>query len=390
MTPLYSEADLRLRAKRLADSALLRAITIDRSQYEAPFISAARQEADCRGIDVAEYTSQVELTREKGPIETVSIGAALEQLDSEWPLWHMRTVRHCFDHALVIGRERHNWILHAYRESHYLFSFFLPHRQSMLDQVERFLRFEDSLEAPEQPYDLEDWHALISVRSPRYLLQLIERLHRAHIPLTVQTPTISGDASGRLSLRVPRSKKKSAQNILSELEDDVRTLHDQVQNAFKEQDAERELALYAQPVSFGLQNPAVFYNLGVALYEVGRFSQSSESLIEAISLWLAGDTAPVLTGNAATGGLLGNVMRLIQPPSDGTLRALPEGVAEAEHWLTLLHQRLPHNGDIVRTLAATADLRNDTQRALTLYRSLLDLFPKDEEALSYIRAQTGA
>lgn len=83
-------------------------------------------------------------------------------------------------------------------------------------------------------------------------------------------------------------------------------------------------------------------------------------------------------------------MRLIQPPSDGTLRYLPEGVAEAEHWLTLLHQHLPHNGDIVRTLAATADLRNDTQRALTLYRSLLELFPKDEEALSYIRAQTGA
>ena len=159
---------------------------------------------------------------------------------------------------------------------------------------------------------------------------------------------------------MPHSKKKSAQNILSELEDDVRTLYDQVQNAFKEQDAERELALYAQLVSLGLQNPVVFYNLGVALYEVGRFSQSSESLIEAISLWLAGDTAPVLTGNAATGGLLGNVMRLI------------------------------HNGDIVRTLAATAYLRNDIQRALTLYRSLLDLFPKDEEALSYIRAQTGA
>ena len=170
----------------------------------------------------------------------------------------------------------------------------------------------------------------------------------------------------------------------------MRTLYDQVQNAFKEQDAERELALYAQLVSLGLQNPVVFYNLGVALYEVGRFSQSSESLIEAISLWLAGDTAPVLTGNAATGGLFGTVMRLIQPPSEGTLRALPEGVAEAEHWLTLLHQRLPNNGDIVRTLAATADLRNDTQRALTLYRSLLDLFPKDEEALSYIRAQTGA
>ena len=77
-------------------------------------------------------------------------------------------------------------------------------------------------------------------------------------------------------------------------------------------------------------------------------------------------------------------------PLSDAIGWLPEGVAEAEHWLTLLHQRLPHNGDIVRTLAATADLRNDTQGALTLYRSLLDLFPKDEEALSYIRAHTGA
>ena len=390
MTPLYSETDLRLHAKRLADRALLRAITIDHSQYEPPFLSAAQHEADCRGIDVAGYINRVELTREKGPGETVSISAALEQLASEWPLWHMRTVRHCFDHALVIGRERHNWILHAYRESHYLFSFFLPHRQSMLDMVERFLRFEDSFEAPEQRYDLEDWYTLISVRSPRYLLQLIERLHPAPIPLTVQTPTLSGDASGRLSLRVPRSKTKDAQNILRQLEDEVRTLYDQVQHAFKEQDADRELTLYAQLVSFGLQNPAVFYNLGVALYEVGRFSQSSESLIEAVSLWLAGDAAPVLTGNAATVGFFGNVMRLLQPTSSSTLRALPEGVAEAEHWLTLLHKRLPHNGDIVRTLATTADLRNDTQRALTFYRSMLDLFPEDEEALSYIRARTEA
>ena len=63
MTPLYSEADLRLRAKRLADSALLRAITIDRYYYEAPFISAARQESDCRGIDLEEHASQVGLTR---------------------------------------------------------------------------------------------------------------------------------------------------------------------------------------------------------------------------------------------------------------------------------------------------------------------------------------
>ena len=260
----------------------------------------------------------------------------------------------------------------------------------MLDKVERFLRFEDSFEAPEQRYDLEDWYTLISVRSPRYLLQLIEQLHSAPIPLTVQTPTLSGDAFGRLCLRVPRSKTKDAQTILRQLEDEVRTLYDQVQHAFKEQDADRELTLYAQLVSFGLQNPAVFYNLGVALYEVGRFSQSSESLIEAVSLWLAGDTAPVLTGNAATVGLFGNVMRLLQPTSSSTLRALPEGVAEAEHWLTLLHKRLPHNGDIVRTLATTADLRNDTQRALTFYRSMLDLFPEDEEALSYIRARTEA
>ena len=96
------------------------------------------------------------------------------------------------------------------------------------------------------------------------LRPLIERLYLAHIPLTVQTTNLSGDASGRLSLRVPRNKKKSAQNILGELEDDM------------------------------------------------------------------------------------------------------------------------------RTLATTADLRNDTQRTLTLYRFLLDLFPKDEQALSYIRAQTGA
>lgn len=388
MTAPDSEAALRLHAQRLDQQALLRALTVERHHYKSPFLSAALREADIRGIDIAGSINRVLLSRENEPSKTVSISDALNILSEEWPLWHLRTIRHCFDHALVIGRERHNWILHAYAEDTYRFSFFLPNHQSVLDLVGRFLHFEESLHAIEPHYDLENWHALISVRSSRYLLHLVDRLHAAQIALTVQTPTLSKDPSGQLSLRVPRGEKKRAQRILFSLEGEVRSLYDQVQTAFKQREAARELSLYAQLVSYGLQNPVVFYNLGVALYESGRFVESSESLIEAISLWLSQDNGPIMGHKTSTGGVFGSVMGLLQKnaPTE-TQRALPEGIAEAEHWLTLLHQRLPQNGHILRVLAATAAIRNDTERALMLYRSLLIIQPDDAEAQSFIREQ---
>jgi hypothetical protein len=55
-------------------------------------------------------------------------------------------------------------------------------------------------------------------------------------------------------------------------------------------------------------------------------------------------------------------------------------------WLERLRQHLPTHSNIIRALAATAAVRNDTKKALAYYQVLLAQRPDDEESLAYIRA----
>ncbi len=378
----------------LRDEALVRALTIERTDYEEHFLQAAQREAEQRGLDILAFIDEIETAIDAKTPQKSTIKSGLALLASEWPLWQLRTFCHAFDHALSIQRELHNFLAHYYAEDTYQFSFFVEDQQQVNQLVEDFLhlRLQQSKITP--TYDLDRWHLLFKTPSPHYMQKVANALRDADVPLTVQTPVFSRDERGQLGLRVPQKQKKRARQTLQTLENQVRQLYAQANNAYQQQMLTNELKIYAQLVDYGLNNPAVFYNLGGALYESGRYLEAAEAYIEALSLWLSALDAQVhfnsRRGLGGLGGLIGMAGMIVQTalpknesPTD-RLRQLPEYVEDAELSLQRLQQHLPDHTEILRALAATAAVRHDVDEARRRYRLLLEKAPTDPEAQQYL------
>ncbi len=387
--------DLPRRLDALHDEALVRALTLERGDYEEPFLEAAAAEAERRGLDLYTYIDRVETATNDEIPQMATIAKALALLDDEWPPWQLRTFRHYFNHALTVQRELHNWTLHYYAGSEYRFSFFMQTTSEVTDFVAHFLRLEPWPHDMPTAHNLDSWHLLFKTASPRYIQKVADALRATQIDLTVQPPLFSRDQHGQLGLRIDEKNKKSAQKILEQTEEQVRTLYRQASEAFAQEALSRELALYAQLVDYGLNNPAVFYNLGAVLYESGRYIEASESFIEALSLWISAlDNQVQFNRKRSPGGmggwvgLVGMAIQTALPKAEDStaqLRELPTYVEDAELWLEKLRQHLPANSDILRALAATAAVRNDTGKALSYYQALLAIRPDDDDAQCYMR-----
>ncbi|MFT5378023.1 MAG: hypothetical protein ACI906_004866, partial [Candidatus Latescibacterota bacterium] len=96
--------DLEKHLDALHDDALIRALTLERGNYEEPFLRAAALEAERRDINIYAYIDRVETAIDDGEPQSQLIATALELLAVEWPVWQLRTFRHYFDHAIAVQR----------------------------------------------------------------------------------------------------------------------------------------------------------------------------------------------------------------------------------------------------------------------------------------------
>lgn len=377
------------RLEMLSDNALVRALTLERADYRPPFIVAARAETERRGLDLDRYIDRVSVSMERMPERNCEIAHAVDIVRSAWPIWQLRTFRHCFDHALAVQREVRDWSVHYYEGTTYCSSFFLATQTEVALFVSRFLRLEHQPEDTPTRLDLDGWYLLISAGSPRYVQRLAHALHEVDILHTVQTATLTGDEGKSLRVRVPAEAKGRALETLHGLEADVRALYRRANAAFAADDVKGELAIYAQLIDYGLDNPAVFYNFGAALYESGAYAEAGESFVEALSLWMVALDERAQRSAAPSGGLMGLLQQSLsgRTPVSPQQRALPDQIEDVECWLFKVRQHLPHHTNILRALASTAAVRNDVESALSLYRDLLTLDADDAEAIRYVHEQ---
>ena len=239
------QTDLAKHLDALHDEALVRALTLERGDYEEVFLQAAALEAQRRALDISAHIDRVETATDDGAPQNRTIAQALSLLEGEWPVWQLRTFRHYFDHAITVQRELHNWTLHYYEGSDYRFSFFLQTLGEVVDFVAHFLRIEPWPHDIPTTHNLDGWYLLLKTVSPRYIQKVADALRDAHIALTIQPPVLSLDAHKHLGLRVDEKNKKSAQKILAQIEEHIRLLYTQAGEAFAQEARSRELVLYA-------------------------------------------------------------------------------------------------------------------------------------------------
>jgi tetratricopeptide (TPR) repeat protein len=377
------------------DEDLVRGLKLDRADYESAYLDSIAAELARRKVDPEAFVDRVEVSHNAAEPAHCTIAQALDKPSEDFPLWHALAFTHYFGATLVVQRELRSWLVNAYEGQVYTYSFFIADRATLLDLLRRFLTMGNWDELVGQSYNLDSWKPLLRARSGRYVQKVAEVLADADQPFTVQTPVFTGDQRGQLALLVP--DRPPAETILHQLQDHLLDLYAQAEMALSENALSRELTIYAELADYGLNNPAVYYNLGSALAESGRYPKAATAFIEAASLSLAELDAQVhfqaRKGPGGLGGLFGMVGMLVSAfKSDDqqaatAQREVPDHVEDIELQLLRLLDHLPQDLQILHSLAAIAAIRHDVPRAVERYRQILALAPADETAQSYLAEQ---
>ena len=377
------------------DEDLVRALKIQKADYEAQYLASIAAELNRRDVDIAAFVDKVELSINAGETSHCTIAEALAHVNDDFPLWHALSLTHYFASTLVVQRELDHWLVNAYVEDTYEYSFFVPDQQALRELLNSFLSLADWEQHIGETHNLDTWKALLRTRSARYIQKVAEALAGEDLHCTVQTPVFTRDPRGQLALLV--AAVKPAETALHKLEDQLLEFYDQADEALADNALTREMDILGKLADYGLNNPAVYYNLGSALSESGRFPEAAVAFIEAASLSLTElDTQVQFQSRKGPGGLggafgmFGMLVSVFKPDAEKSadvLREVPEHVEDIELQLIRLLDHLPRNLQILHSLGSIAAIRHDVPLALERYRSILALDPDDETAQLYIAEQ---
>ena len=379
---------------------LVRAVTVEKASNSAKFRQIAMQVLEARGIELTDFLDRVSVGLNDGAEEPASIGAALSRLDIDLGLWDAVVFANCLGNAIVVQREAARWVVHAYTGESYSESFFVDSRTELKDTVESFLHLEPLSSSVGEAYHLDDWVVVLESDSRELVENVTADLEAEAIPHTVQTPLFSGDDGGYLRVLVPSDQLEAAFDVIEESEETVEVLHERAVELAATGDRKLELEVYDSLTAEDPENPAVFYNRGSVLIELGHYEEAVDSLCEAVAIGLKSVEKQVeVSGEGAgLGGLFGIVALLLRPrtPSgaDTEKRQVryPDYIDDAEMLLGDLEQRLPRNLKLLHGLASIARMKNNTADAETRYRRILELDPDDRVAyfnLGYLHSERG-
>ena len=195
------------------DEDLVRALTLERANYQAPYLASVAAELARRNVDPQAFIDQVEVRYHADAPTTCTIAQALAKASQELPLWHLLAFTHYFGDTLVVQRELRSYLVNIYRGEEYAFSFFVAEGQSLQDLLRRFLTLADWDHLAGTTYQLDSWHPLLRTRSPRYMQKIATALADEGLPFTVQTPALNRDPRGQLTLLIP-SRDPAASAVL--------------------------------------------------------------------------------------------------------------------------------------------------------------------------------
>ena len=373
----------------MADRELVRAVTVDREKFAAGFHSVALGELQRREVSLERFVDFAWVGHPTGRRRRCSVAEALEVVDEEMPLWRLFLFGNCLDDALVMQRERSQWTIHHYVAEEYRHSFFLFERNSLRSVLDCFLRLEPWAGLVEQTHNLDDWELFEHSSSREQIDQLATELGEGGIPHTIKPPSISRDQDEAFSLLVPAELLDAADEIVNDFEGELDRLYTQATELAAGADPRRELEVYGQLVEAAPTNPAVFYNRGSLLLELGRYQEAADSLVEAVSLGMEVAQTPLQPGlNQGGGGLLGVVVTLFRKSfADGGRErspSYPDFIEDAEMLLGTVLEHLPNNTKVIHCLASICRLRHDAAGAASHYRRILDIEPDDRIARFYL------
>ncbi len=368
----------------MSDRELVRTLTVDRENFQEPFLVIAESEREKRALSIENFLDNVHLAQNDEEGESCTIDQALAKVHSDIPLWSILTITNCMEDAWVIQREVSRWLVHHYVEDGYTTSFFFETTEQLKSTLRSFLSLE--LWTVDVSHDLNTWKPIFQSRSPAFLNKIISEL--GDILHTVKTPLFSRDQKGQLVLLVHPEYEKQAQEIADRNHTKIEQLYDRAEHLAETENSEQELRIYDILSELVPDNPAVHYNRGNVLIELDRLDEATESLIEAIILGLPEIGDKIDLKPRRGGGVAGSVNPLLNllVLSQENKESLhyPDYIDDVEILLLHIREQSSENTRVLHGLAIIAEQKNDIAVACQHYRDMLAIDPQKKAAQTHL------
>ncbi len=372
----------------LDDVALVRVLTVDKEQYSASYLDIAMREMEKRALILSDLMNHVQWAYQDDDETDVTIEQALAHVNTEWPLWSLLTVRNCIGDAWVIQKEYRHWLVHFYENDAYRFSFFYETIAELKAILKLFLLL-DVWEVADS-HELNHWKPIFQTRSPAFLTKIVADLDRENILHTVKTPLFTQDKKGHHILTVPHYHLKDGERLVAHAQEELAKLYDQAEQLATHDDRETEQKIYDLLIQLVPENPAVHYNRGQILMEMGKTDEAVEALGEAIILGLP-EIPEKMKLNAKRGtlsrmaGSVNPLMSLVvlaqqSGQSKATPIEYPDYIDDCELLLTHILEAHVNHIAVRHCLATISELKNDVVTAKKYYGEILKIDAQDEIA----------
>ena len=372
----------------LDDAGLVRALTVDRETNSAALIDEAGRELDRRGLTVEAVIDRVSVRLGRDREAQVSAAEAAALVNDEVPRGAVAAFTDCLGDTLLLQREAWGWVAHNYEEESYGLSYLVEGTEPARALLQTFLALRDWRDQAGEGHHLDDWETVVRSEEADDVRALADRLAEAGIPHVLRGPPFTPEGDPTTSLLVPPERRDEAMEATGTGRRSVRGLHRLARERDEAGDRNGELAVYDELAETDAGNPAVHYNRGAVLLELGRVEEAAQAFLRCTGRGAERMEASLSPGGG--GGVAGAAARVVgRLAGSGGRPHLPDYLVDTELQLLALEERLPPRKDLLHGLANLSRMKGDAEGAARRYGQVLELDPEDEVArwqLGYLRA----
>ena len=270
---------LRVQCREKTDEELVRAVTVDKSQFSEAFQESAGHEMFRRGFSLSDYVNRVRVRHNNEDKDESTLLESLDLIPPQLAVWEAWFFTNVLDQTLFFQKEVLWTSVHFIAQDEAPESYFIESDFEVKDIVSRFLQLEDWRDGLENEVHLETWPILVDSNSVSYIRLVSGKLADQEIPSTVKSQGYRNCAcgGGHLKILVPKASERDARKVLKELKKETDHLYKEALDMDDSTDTARALSVYARLAVLAPDDALVHFNYGTLLYEQMLYLEAAES-----------------------------------------------------------------------------------------------------------------
>lgn len=332
----------------MTDDELISILTVKKDNFNDNYKNDVLSELNNRGVNLEDILKVARFKFNLGDVEKVDVTSASEKLSLlKEPLDVIYFINYMNEHYAV-QKNANIYVVHHHTPDFGFSSFFVENETVLKKSLNNFLTLDEWL--PEDTEIIDHWETFVESTSSAYIQRIAKMLDEIEIDYCANSLQMVRFSSfnAPYSIVLPVEYMEDAGEVLDKMEELKERLHEQLQEADKQGEVDRQLKLLTELESVTPEDPVLFYNKAQLLDEKGEFQNASDALIESFNLEFAqGDI---------------------------------EDIDETHDYLVSMIDKVESKTNILHCLATIATFKNEFEDAFKYFNELISLDKNDSIA----------